>query len=395
MNPLIYILSPIIFCFSLIFSVKGQTDKNPIELGATYAADVYNNFSGGLKTKSGYLGIIDLNLLFNTETAKLWKGGNFYIHLENTHGDTPTNRHVGDIQVFSNMENGNHTYLYELWYSQVIDNTTIILGKQDLNANFLTSDYAGEYINSSFGIMPVASLNVPAAIFPRTALAVTAITNVNESLQVQAAIFDGDPGNFETDMYSLNNSISKEEGYLGIGEIHIHTTIMNKPGTYKIGGFYHNAEFTNFKTSDTVQGNYGIYFIADQMVYAKNEDQSQGMGILFQIGYSPENISLNDLYITAGINYYGLIPGRKEDVLGLGMAHCSFSNSFLKHVASPIAVKSETVIELNYKLVINEQIEIQPDLQYINNPAGFIEDAGSVNKINDAFVGLIRFSLLF
>lgn len=143
--------------------------KSPFGFEASYIGDVVNNFSGGIKKGGSYLGMANIKLSFETEKARWWKGGKFFIHGANTHGGEPSRDFIGDFQGVSNIEAGNLTYLHELWYKQTIGKFIFTLGLQDLNAEFMTSEYAGHFINSSFGVHSTIADNVPTPIFPLTA----------------------------------------------------------------------------------------------------------------------------------------------------------------------------------------------------------------------------------
>ena len=70
-----------------------------------------HNFSGGIKKGYGYLGHVNLNMGISFKQNEIWSG-QFFVELQHTHGSTPSTDLVGDIQVFSNIENGNYTYLF-------------------------------------------------------------------------------------------------------------------------------------------------------------------------------------------------------------------------------------------------------------------------------------------
>src|ERR1035437_3452005 len=86
-----------------------------LEFGFSYIGDNLNNLSGGVKTGSCYLGMASIKISFDTEKAGLWKGGHFCINAANTHGSSPSDALVGDFQVVSNIQAGNHTFIQELW----------------------------------------------------------------------------------------------------------------------------------------------------------------------------------------------------------------------------------------------------------------------------------------
>jgi len=81
-----------------------------------------------------------------------------------------------------------------------------------------------------------------------------------------------------------------------------------------------------------------------------------------------------DVYATTaawsvGGQYAGMIPGRKDDVLG-------FAYGQIKAVAA-IADSQEKLAEAYYKIKVNDQIEVSPVVQYLMNPAG-INNADNV-----------------
>jgi porin len=378
----------LMFANMLTIRAYGQ-DSEAILFEASYVGDMITNFSGGIDQASAYMGMIDLMAKFDTENAGLWKNGEFYLQIENTHGATPSGDIVGDLQCFSNINNGDYTYLYQLWYHHTFNKLQFTLGVHDLNSEFLTSNYAGEYINSSFGIMPAVSMNVPVPIFPKNALGFVTQYNINDRFSVQAAIYDGDPLDLDQDPYGLNYSISSEDGFLTIGEIHYNVTNeKNLNGTYKIGGLYHNGDFDSLEdTTVSIKGNYTFYFIADQKLISIDEVAGRSLGIFAQVGMSPKNRSINSLFWSFGINYYGPISKRSEDILGIAVANASIS-SFVVDMNVGVMDKSETAIEFMYKAKLSENISIQPEVQYIIN-------SGVDSSLDNAFVGLIRSYISF
>jgi porin len=134
----------------VLAQVDSIKKESPFSFEASYIGDVVSNFSGGIKTGTTYLGLANIKTKFNTEKAYWWKGGSLYVNLANTHGSEPTATLVGDFQGVSNIEAGNHTFLYELWYNQNFKNLNITIGLQDLNTNFASSENGALLINSSF-----------------------------------------------------------------------------------------------------------------------------------------------------------------------------------------------------------------------------------------------------
>lgn len=345
---------------------------------ASYVGDFVNNMNGGIKRGTVYLGMVNIRLGINTEAAGLWKGGELFINGAATHGGTPSGELIGDFQIASNIEAGNHTYLHEFWYKHSMANVEITIGLQDLNADFVTSEFAGNFINSSFGIPSLISDNVPVPIFPLTALGIAGKFNFTEKIALLAGVFDGLPENFENNKYNLNWELKENDGIIIFSEIHLTTNFNKLAGTLKAGSYYHTHLIE--KTSDGIDetifhNNYGFYLIADQIIF---QNERNSLGLFVQVAASPANKNQHNYYFGGGINYSGLFSD--SDLAGLAIANALFNEN---------TINNETTIELFYKVNISDYFFLQPDLQYIINPAGLGK------SLPNALTGIIRFGINF
>ncbi len=365
----------------------GQTDsispkENPFSFEASYVGDVYYNAVGGLKQGCGYMGMANLKMGFDTEKARWWKGGSFFINGASIHGKSLTENYLGDLQVASNIDAGTYVYMHELWYRQDFKKVSFTVGLQDLNAEFLTSDNAIEFINSSFGVIPVVSGNIPVPIFPLTGLGISGRWNINDQFTWQTAVFDGCQTPFDgNNRNNLHWRFCKDDGVFVVTEFHSRFKINEKEGTYKFGAYYHSGlnEFDEeTQIMNTVfKNNYGFYVIADQTVY---EQENRKIGLFAQLGMAPPNKNEHAYYLGLGANYYGIFNKEGKDVLGLAAANLDLLKK--NH-------DQETALELYYKYQINDNIAIQPDIQYIINPSGTEE------QLPNALVGILRFYINF
>ena len=66
------------------FAQKPLSTFSSLSFNATYIGDVVNNFSGGIKKGTTYLGLVNAKLDFNTEKARWWKGGELFVNLANS-----------------------------------------------------------------------------------------------------------------------------------------------------------------------------------------------------------------------------------------------------------------------------------------------------------------------
>ena len=351
-------------------SVKSQ----PFMFEASYISEVVSNFTGGIKTGTTYLGLANLAARFNTHKAGWWQGGEFRINAANTHGGEPSAELVGDFQGVSNIEAGNLTFLYELWYRQSIKNISLTLGLQDLNAEFAKSENGTLFTNSSFGIHSSLADNIPSPIFPLTALGATFRWNVPGRFTLFTAIFDGTPDDFENNPYNTGWKLCRNDGFLTVMEIQFYKSLISGLiGSYKIGTYYHQQN----APIDVEQKKIGIYLIGDQEVYTTKQGK---LSAFSQLGISPKKENDNNFYYSFGLRLNGISSKRPNDEAGIAVAHAGFSNT---------PSRSETAIELTYRIQANEKISVKPDLQYIINPSGM--DA----KLKNALTGLLRVELSF
>ena len=376
MGKTIILLSVTAF-FGLKSYSQDQTHSKTFEFEVAYTGDFLSNLSGGIKTGSVYLGMANLKLGINTENTGLWKGGQLFINAANTHGNSPSAELLGDFQVASNIEAGNHTYIQELWFKQSFGHFEITAGLQDLNVEFVASDGGGLFLNSSFGIMPSISGNIPAPIFPLTTLGLSAKWQVSEKLTWMGAVYDGCPTSFEdNNPYNLKWNIRSQDGALMFSEFQYTTQIGEKAGSYKLGGFYHNNHLVDTTDEPIYKDNYGFYAIADQTLWQNASNKKLDM--FLQLGLTPKNFNFNHYYIGGGVNLSGLWSSTSEDILGLAIAHAGIKET-----------GNETTFEITYQLPLTSHIFIQPNLQYIINPSGYGEE------LDNCLAASLRFGFSF
>lgn len=379
------IASFILFCLipKRLSGQKPVSDKDPIfNFSASYIGDVVTNFSGGIKRGTRYLGLANFRIGTDTRSLGLWKGGEFFINGSNAHGGDPSADLIGDFHVVSNIETNDLTWLHELWYKQTFGNFEINVGLQDLNSEFVSTDYGSIFLNSTFGTPSTIASNVPSPIFPLTAVGVSFKMNIAGVNSIKLAFFDGLPTSFTDNPHNLRWKIDEEEGFFAITEFARSGNIKGLEGSYKGGIYYHSQRpgvQIESPSSDRDNYNYGIYLVADQKVW-KDPDGTGDIGIFGQLAVSPESINTHHLYLGAGLAFTGLFSGKPDDVFGIAYNRT--------RIADPL-IGDESIIEISYQAKILDNLFIQPDFQYVMNPGGTDYD------LKNAFTGLLRFGLLF
>lgn len=365
--------------------INGQDESRavepPVSLEASYTGDIVRNFSGGIKKGTSYLGLVNLRVSLNTEGARLWKGGQLFINGANAHGGNPSADLTGDFHTISNIEADEITYIHELWYKQTIGRVEVIIGLQDLNTDFVSTEYGSTFINSTFGTPSTIADNVPSPIFPFTSAGVSLKWNFPETGTWKIALFDGLPSALSRTKPGRIRLFNKEEGVFGVTEYQLTGSFKGRLTSSFRAGTYIHSQGSDLDTDSTAgrrnSSNYGLYLVADQMI-SREPGGTGGLGIFAQIALSPKAINSHHQYFGLGLSYSGLFYKSNNDKLGVAFTHAAFKEE---------GKQGETVIELTYQTRLTKYLFIQPDLQYVINPGG------TDKQLGNAVVGFVRFGV--
>ncbi|OYP28417.1 carbohydrate porin [Rhodopirellula sp. MGV] len=342
-----------------------------------YTGEVFNNARGGLNTNDAtlYRGNLDLVFTLDTEAAGLWSGGRLLVYANQFHGRTLSLEDVGDVQFYSNIEGdprpADTFQLNEYWYEQVSADGRILtkVGKQDANADFAYVDLGGDFVHSSFGQIPT----VPLPTWPNPGLGIAVIADVSDVLHLKGGIYDGTATTGPSTGGRSGFESLGDYGMMLLSEVLITSSLAEDEaltGAYRVGAWYHSDNFDDLRpgATDPFRENYGMYLGIDQLLWLErcSDDSAQGLGVFFQFGWAPSDRNEIDLYLGGGLTYQGLAPGRPDDLFGVGIANAGFRDQTLD---------PERAVELFYKFQLTPCSSLQPDLQYISNPAGSIDDA--------------------
>ncbi len=364
----------------LIFSVQSKafSDENS-GLGGEiiYTGELWQVVDGGIDTGSRYLHNIDLTFGGSLDEYDI-EGGSFFLYGLATNKSELSSELVGDLQVISNIDNGEVFRLYEAWYQHEFSNMRIKVGLIDLNSEFDAIETAGLFMNSSHGIGPDFSQtgeNGP-SIFPSTSPAFLIEFTKLGKWRVTAGIFDALPN----DMDNPNrHKFSLNEGALLVGEVNY---TMDNGLRLGLGGYNYTSKFSPLlEPTFSRGGNTGVYGIIEAPLTKK---------INGWMRYGRANSSLNPLkeYLGGGIVLSEPFAGRGDDSLGIAFGWASAGDEFKQVLINggERPAQGELNIELTYHFTVNDTISVQPDIQYVINP-------GSSHTLRNALVMGIRFQV--
>lgn len=346
--------------------LRTKLEEKGITLDAEYVNDNFLKIRGGLNNKNPlkYQGLINTSLEIDTGKIGLWKGGKLFTNFANLHGTGLTNNYVDDLQIISNIDAQSHAQLIEYWYEQSLlnDHIKVKVGQHDANVDFCALEDAGDYINSSFGLIP----NIPIPAYPATGLGVSTIISPNKLVDLKYGFFDGDS---QIGTNTFKTAFDGENGAVHITEIAFKPEIKGHQGNYIAGYWLHTGnvdEITDSEDVRTYKHNQGFYTAFDQKIFNEKNDNEQGLSIIGQFGWTPSDRNEIARYYGAGLKYTGLLPKRNMDVTGIGTAIADVSDRY----KSIDGRTQETVLELFHKIQLTNWLAFQPSMQCIFNPGG-------------------------
>ena len=329
--------------------------------------------------------MVDLAGEVDTEAAGLWKDGLIFAHLMLYSGSQGTpSAIVGDFHGLSNIDAGLTTTvpkLLELWYqhSFPFSKSSFLIGIHDWNSEFYIAEYAGLFLNGTFGMGSVIGIGSPSA-YPTTTAGLRYKSQLTEDIYFQLAGYDGTPGDTDEFFNVAFNSIDPDTEEVTSDGIFIGVEsgyVKGEPGEkdyikVAVGGWFSGIPtegFTGVEEEEGLNagdvsssGPYGAYALAETSI-------SETMGVFFKAGWADPAINRFSMFLAGGLNYTGLVPGRVDDVFGVAVTQTRQSQDFLTLNEGSDLVAAETTFEVTYSAQINEWLMVQPDLQFIQAPA--------------------------
>jgi porin len=413
--------------------LRDQFAAEGITFTMTYTGEMFANVSGGMKQGASYDGQLLPQVDVDLDKLLGWQGASFRVSMIQGHGPSLSSGWVGNIMGVSGViAVPPATRLYNLWLEQKLfgDLLSVRAGIMNVDAEFLTSETASLFMNTTFGWPGWLGVDLPGGgpAYPLSGPGVRVRVNPQiPGTYIQAAVFSGDPtghngSNSLTTGIPSGTVVSFNGGAFIIAEagyaINQDKGAKGPPLAYKLGGWYHSS--TQFQdqryATDGLSladpastgipldhtGDWGVYGVMDATLY--QTDAGNNLSGFVRIGAgTPGDRNLVSFYTDAGLTYGGLIPGRDDDTAGIGVAFARFGNNargldqdtqfFTGNPAFPIR-SEEVVLELTYQAQLAPWLTLQPDLQYIINPDGGVLNPDGLRR-HDAVVLGLRSTITF
>jgi len=353
--------------------LRPKLAERGIEIGLGLTAIWQANHRGGLRSHPNgrTTGSWDIEAALDTEKLGLWPGGTLLVYLEGSKGHGIDPRFVGSefgVNADADSTAGHRLQFSEYWYEQAIADGLVAIrvgkmdGSRDLDTNAFANDECTQFLNG-------ALVNNPTIPFPDYALGGQIIVRPCSGFYLAATALDA---NAEGWTSGRDTALESDSDWFVAAEAGVVYGIPTPAeaqleGAVRIGVWHDPVRYDLVgRDGQTAKGESGWYLSCDQVLYKEGADQddSQGLGVFARYGYAPDDYSCVEHFCSAGLHYQGLIPGRDDDVLGLGFARGKFGRPARRGLAHG----SEAVYECYYSIPVGPGATLTVDVQYIRHP---------------------------
>lgn len=359
---------------------------------AVYVADLWRNTTGGIEPGNAYLDELDLKLAIDGERALGVSGLGFLLYGMYTNGGSLSGELVGDAMGISNIESPRAWRLHEAWAEWRPGGGTALslrAGIYDLGLEFDGSETHGLFLQGTHGVghdLAQSGTNGP-SIFPATGLGARVAWRPPGRWQLLAAAVDGAPADADASPRERLR-LSSGEGALLIAELQRQGDRFT---SIAIGAWQYTAGFTDLArpdAGDSRHDNNGIYGFVDARLRGLEGDAAPGVSAYARYGTAEGRINEFDRFFALGLRGRGLVAGRADDELGLGVAIAGVSGAAQRAALAAGEHRDdyEASIELTWRAEVTRWLSIQPDVHYVLNP-------GTYRPARDALVLGIRLQM--
>ena len=295
-------------------------------------------------------------------------------------------RALGNYFTVADDFNGNSAGLYQFFLQTSFWSERLILaaGRMGVGDDFVTTEAMNVYVNDAFNPGPISlAYNLPAFLSnPFAAFGIRVDVRPVETFYISGGVYNASPGTVKNPRFDGHIDFGFGDGAILIAEAGFTPGGDKEIGDgYRFGVYYDTGKFNDVAEDGISEtGNYGFYAIAEQTVYRETMNGSQGLTLWASGTLAPdEEINTFPYFLSGGMLYEGLIPGRDEDVAAFGAAYGILSRDIEGQ-------DFEIALEWTYVYRLYPWRALQPDVQWIINPGG-------TGDIPDALVAGVQISL--
>ncbi len=399
-------------------------EQRGVAVDLSWTGEVLGNATGGLRQGTVYDGVAELGVDFDFDKMFGWQGALLHASGYSIQGRGLSTDYVGNLLTVSSIEAPAGWRLNEVYLEQSLagDALSVRAGQIAADTEFWLSDTAGVFINSTFGWPGINGTDLPGGgpSYPAPTPGVRVRWTATEAFSLQGAVFNGDPAGDDGNHNGLEFPI--DNGVFAILEAaYAYAPKDGLAGTWKVGAWVNSNDFDNLSRAKNgrslasprarggprqEQGDWSLYGIVDHQLWREGGD-GQGLSGFARVGVTPQQ-DRNPiwLYLDTGLAYTGPLPGRDDDIAGLGFALAQMSPDLARldrkqnrvsGVKGPVA-DFEAVVEATYQAALTPAVSVQPFAQLVFHPGGNVANPNGrrpTQALKDAAVFGLRTAVTF
>ena len=362
-----------------------------------YTNIMSGNPVGGMEQGFTYVDDFYFGAKLDLERLAGWRGATFLLSGVNRDGRGLTEHYVGSRYDVQQTVGGQNIFFYQIFLEQKFfdEKASLKVGRFGASDDFNGSPIYSYYLNNGIdGDIRNVLFDTQFSAYPFATWAARLRIDPTPEFNAQLGVFQTWDDIFDRTHNGLNWGIRSDDGVFLIaqtgwtpeffkqpvsGDTSSKSTatvpvMRGLPGHYWVGGSFSPwNHFAQFGSVEKTSGSYGFYVHGDQMVYQEKPGSDQGLTFWAASGlYPQENISVMPFQVNVGAIYKGLIPTRDNDRAIFGVIYGRFSRDYARTViaAGKGNANHEMVVEAAYRIQLTKFAWVEPDLQWVINPAG-------------------------
>ncbi len=345
----------------------------------SYTGMTWANLNGGRETGVRVNGFLEFGLEVDFAKVGLWNGLGAHVDFHWWQGPEPTKKLIGGLlaMALSEWEAADTFRVYNIYLRQSFldDHWVIKLGQIAADTDFMVSRYAGVFLNAAFGDLPSQNLNLGAPVYPLAAPGVFMSGRPWSWLTGRFGAYTADSGEDVAGNHGFGWNIGNNVGYTFFTELGFEPPNEMPPGAYTLGGIFNTDDPPQFGSNGRSTEHYEIYAMIDQAILV-HDDGSPRLGVFARMSGTPQDANtVVSLYADGGIAWFGPIPSRPNDTVGVAISVLRFTDEFEHEISNPPVCGGESAIELTYQIAVTPWLVVQPDFQCFFNPPVSRRDA--------------------
>lgn len=359
---------------------RAKLEDAGIAIQGGYIGEFADVLSGGKRQGNGYAQQFNVDTKLDLDKLFNLPGGSFDIGFSQRQGRSVSSDFIGNGLAVQEIYGAGETFrLTQMTYIQALmeSKVKLELGFTPLGNNFGQITYGGLFQNVGFCSHPQ---NVPRssgwADNPQPHWGGQVLIKPNENFYFQTGLYDVNP-TYGTKYNGLKISLSGSTGIIVPVEFGYTPTFNGLIGHYKLGFYYDNSKHTNVTNAqDVVNGRYGWYFMADQMIVNFDNNPDRGLASFAGVSYSDRKTATDEGTFFGGLIVKGPLNARPHDYIEMGYVRLILNHRLVwqKEDTTPDLTDlpmGESVMEIGYGIQATPWLLIHPNIQYIMDPGTF------------------------